>query len=99
VVSVPDQKLALIDNGVAVAQFPISTSKFGVGDRPGSYATPLGELEVAAKIGANAPVGAVFKQRQMTGEILPPNAKGRDPIVTRIVWLRGLEKRNAQAFA
>jgi hypothetical protein len=99
VVSVPDQKLALIDNGVAVAQFPISTSKFGVGDRPGSYATPLGVLEIAAKIGDNAPVGAVFKQRRMTGEVLPPNAKGRDPIVTRILWLRGLEKRNLRAFA
>jgi hypothetical protein len=99
VVSVPDQKLALIDNGVPIAQFPISTSKFGLGDRPGSYATPVGVLEIAAKIGANAPVGAVFKQRRMTGEILPPNARGRDPIVTRILWLRGLEKQNARAFA
>ena len=99
VVSVPDQKLAVVDNGVAVAQFPISTSKFGIGDKPGSYATPLGVLEIAVKIGANAPIGAVFKQRRMTGEVLAPNAKGRDPIVTRILWLRGLEKRNAQAFA
>ena len=98
VVSVPDQKLAVIDKGVAVAQFPVSTSKFGVGDKPGSYATPLGLLEIAAKIGANAPLGAVFKQRRMTGEILSANAKGRDPIVTRILWLRGLEKRNARAF-
>ena len=99
VVSVPDQKLAVVDNGVAVAQFPISTSKFGLGDRPGSYATPLGFLEIAAKIGANAPLGAVFKARRMTGEILSPNARGRDPIVTRILWLRGLERRNARAFA
>jgi hypothetical protein len=99
VISVPDQKLAVIDNGVAVAQFPVSTSKFGVGDKPGSYATPLGLLEIAAKIGANAPIGAVFKERHMTGEILSPNAPGRDPIVTRILWLRGLEKCNARAFA
>jgi lipoprotein-anchoring transpeptidase ErfK/SrfK len=99
VVSVPDQKLALIENGSSIAQFPVSTAKFGLGDRPGSYATPLGKLEVAAKIGANAPVGAVFKQRRMTGEILPTDARGRDPIVTRILWLRGLEKQNARAFA
>lgn len=99
VVSVPDQKLVVIDNGVAVAQFAVSTSKFGLGDKPGSYATPLGVLEIAAKIGGNAPLGAVFKQRRMTGEILQPNAIGRDPIVTRILWLRGLEKGNAQAFA
>jgi lipoprotein-anchoring transpeptidase ErfK/SrfK len=55
-------------------------------------------LEIAAKIGANAPMGAVFKNRRMTGEVLSPDARGRDPIVTRILWLRGLEKRNAGAF-
>jgi lipoprotein-anchoring transpeptidase ErfK/SrfK len=99
VVSVPDQTLALIDDGVVVARFPVSTSKFGLGDGSGSYATPLGTMAVASKIGANAPLGAVFKSRLPTGEILRPNAPGRDPIVTRILWLRGLEKRNARAFA
>jgi lipoprotein-anchoring transpeptidase ErfK/SrfK len=98
VVSVPDQKLVVVDNGQPVAQFPISTSRYGLGDRPGSYATPLGRLEIAAKIGAEAPMGAVFKQRRLTGEILRPNARGRDPIVTRIIWLRGLERQNARAF-
>lgn len=98
VVSVPDQKLALIENGISVAQFPISTSKFGLGDKNGSYATPLGSLEIASKIGANAPLGAVFKSRIRTGEVLSPNAAGRDPIVTRILWLRGLEKCNSRAY-
>jgi lipoprotein-anchoring transpeptidase ErfK/SrfK len=99
VVSVPDQTLALIDDGVVVARFPVSTSKFGLGDSSGSYATPLGTMAIASKIGANAPLGTVFKSRLPTGEILRPNAPGRDPIVTRILWLRGLEKRNARAFA
>lgn len=99
VVSVPDQTLALIDDGVVIARFPVSTSKFGLGDGSGSYATPLGTMAIASKIGANAPLGAVFKSRRPTGEILRPNAPGRDPIVTRILWLRGLEKRNARAFA
>lgn len=98
VISVPDQTLALVENGVAVARFPVSTSKFGLGDRPNSYATPLGRLEVASKIGANAPLGTVFKSRRPTGEILTPNARGRDPIVTRIIWLRGLERQNARAY-
>jgi lipoprotein-anchoring transpeptidase ErfK/SrfK len=98
VVSVPDQTLALIDRGAIIARYPISTSKFGLGDGTGSYATPLGAMEIASKIGANAPLGAVFKSRQMTGEILKPNALGRDPIVTRILWLRGLEKANARAY-
>jgi hypothetical protein len=56
-------------------------------------------MEIASKIGANAPMGAVFKSRRRTGEILPPNAAGRDPIVTRILWLRGLEKGNARAYS
>lgn len=99
VVSVPDQTLALVDNGVVTARFPVSTSKFGLGDSPNSYATPLGSMEIASKIGGNAPMGAVFKSRKLTGEILPPNARGRDPIVTRILWLRGLEKSNARAHS
>jgi lipoprotein-anchoring transpeptidase ErfK/SrfK len=99
VVSVPDQTLGLIDGGVVVARYPVSTSKFGLGDRSGTYATPLGSLAVASKIGANAPLGTVFKNRRPTGEVLAPNAPGRDPIVTRILWLRGLEKQNARAYA
>jgi lipoprotein-anchoring transpeptidase ErfK/SrfK len=99
VVSVPDQTLALVDGGVVRERFKVSTSKFGLGDNSNSYATPLGSLEVASKIGGNAPVGTVFKSRRPTGEILRPNAPGRDPIVTRILWLRGLERGNARAYS
>jgi len=99
VVSVPDQTLALVDGGLVKERFPVSTSRFGLGDGTGSYATPLGSLEIASKIGANAPLGAVFKSRKMTCEILQPNAAGRDPIVTRILWLRGLERGNARAYS
>lgn len=97
-VSIPQQKLVLYRYDHRVVQFPVSTSKFGVGDRRGSYFTPLGEMEVARKIGANAPLGAVFHGRKMTGEIVPPNSGGRDPIVSRILWLRGLERCNRLAF-
>ena len=98
VVSVPEQRLVVMDNGVLVGHYPVSTSKFGVGDRPSSYATPLGTLEVAAKVGGGAPMGAVFKGQHFTGEILPPNSTGRDPIVTRILHLRGLDACNSRAF-
>lgn len=98
IISVPDQRLVIMENGVLVGHYPISTSKFGLGDTPSSYATPLGALEVAAKIGEGAPMGAVFRNQHLTGEILPPNAPGRDPIVTRILHLRGLESGNARAF-
>jgi lipoprotein-anchoring transpeptidase ErfK/SrfK len=99
VVSVPEQTLAVVDGGVVRERYKVSTSKFGLGDNTNSYATPLGSLEIASKIGGNAPVGAVFKSRRPTGEILRPNAPGRDPIVTRILWLRGLERGNARAYS
>lgn len=99
VVSIPEQKLALLDNGALIATYPISTSRFAIGDSPGSRGTPLGELEIAKKIGESAPSGMVFKDRRATGEILVPDAPGRDPIVTRILWLRGREAQNANAYS
>ena len=98
VISIRDQKLMLLENGGRVAIYPVSTSKYGVGDFRGRMTTPLGYLMVAKKIGDNAPVGAVFHNRRFTGEILQPNAPGRDPVTTRIIWLSGLEAQNAQAF-
>ena len=98
IISVRDQKLMLLQNGAKVATYPISTSKYGLGDFRGKMTTPLGYLMVAKKIGDNAPVGAVFHNRRFTGEILQPDAPGRDPVTTRIIWLSGLEAQNAQAF-
>jgi hypothetical protein len=98
IISVRDQKLMLLRNGSKVATYPISTSMFGLGDAWGRMTTPLGYLAVEKKIGDNVPVGAVFHNRRLTGEILQPNAPGRDPITTRIIWLRGLEAQNAHAF-
>ncbi len=99
VISTREQKLALLDRGTLMATYPVSTSKFGLGDWPGSSFTPLGELEVAKKIGDHAPPGAVFKDRLRTGEIVAIDSPGRDPIVTRILWLRGRESQNANAYA
>src|SRR5499427_4026820 len=98
IISIPDQKLMLVDDGASAAVYPVSTSKFGLGDSWGSMATPLGMLQVAQKIGDRAPVGAVFHNRRFTGEILQPNAPGRDPVMTRIIWLRGLQASNSHAF-
>ena len=98
IISIRDQKLMLMENGGRVAIYPVSTSKYGLGDFRGKMTTPLGYLMVAKKIGDNAPVGAVFHHRRLTGEVLQPNAPGRDPVTTRIIWLTGLEAQNAQAF-
>lgn len=97
-VSVRDQKMMLVKDGKPVKTYRVSTSKFGIGDKNGSNCTPLGRMEVAKKIGDNNPSGAVFKSRRPTGEVLKPNAPGRDPIVSRILWLRGTDSYNSNAF-
>jgi lipoprotein-anchoring transpeptidase ErfK/SrfK len=99
IVSVKQQKLMLLQNDARVAIYPVSTSKFGVGDSTGTMTTPIGAMAVAQKIGDHAPIGAVFHNRRFTGEILKPNAPGRDPVITRIIWLRGLEASTARAFS
>lgn len=98
-VSVPEQKMALYRNGDLVKTYRVSTSRFGLGNQKGSYRTPLGKMEVAEKIGGGKPAGAVFKSRRWTGEIIRPNAPGRDPIVSRILWLNGLERKNKNTYS
>jgi lipoprotein-anchoring transpeptidase ErfK/SrfK len=98
VVSIPEQKLAVVVNNKVVRTYRISTSRYGQGDALGSWCTPVGRLAVATKIGATVPVGGVFYGRRYTGEILSVNAPGRDPIVSRIIWLRGLDETTRNAF-
>jgi lipoprotein-anchoring transpeptidase ErfK/SrfK len=98
VVSVKQQMLGLYEQGQLKKTYKISTSKFGLGDRPGSNCTPIGQHQVVAKIGHGLPAGAVLKSRRWNGEVLKPNAPGRDPIVSRILWLKGNEINNRNAF-
>lgn len=98
IVSIKDQKMLLLNKGLPKKIYPVSTSKFGISCKRGSRHTPLGKHAVASKIGGGAPSGAVFKSRRRTGEVLRPNAPGRDPVVTRILWLKGLERHNRNTF-
>jgi lipoprotein-anchoring transpeptidase ErfK/SrfK len=98
IVSIPDQRMVVYQKGQELCRYDVSTSKFGLGDRPHSCATPLGHMEIAKKIGDGAPLGMKFKDRRPTGEIVVPDAPGRDPIVTRILWLKGLDASNQHAF-
>jgi len=98
VISIPDQQMRVFKRGVPIAGYPVSTSKFTLSDRQGSNGTPLGHMEIAKKIGGGAPSGAVFKSRKRTGEIIAPDSPGRDPIVTRILWLKGMEPQNRNAY-
>lgn len=78
-----------------VLQYGISSSKNGVGQKMGSYQTPLGRHRIRAKIGAGAPLEAVFVGRRPTGEVWTPALAQANPwrdwILTRILWLCGLE--------
>ena len=83
------------DGNILVRQYPVSTAANGLGEREGSYCTPRGRHRIAEKIGAGAPLWSAFKARVPTGEIWTPQLDqehpGRDWILTRILWLEGLE--------
>jgi lipoprotein-anchoring transpeptidase ErfK/SrfK len=83
------------DAGVHVRRYPVSTALNGPGEIKDSYQTPRGRHIVRAKIGGGAVPGTVFSRRRPTGEICTPKAftetPGRDWILTRILWLSGLE--------
>ena len=89
VISVKKQKMTVLQSSGRKEEFPVSTSKFGVGDQRRSYRTPLGVFQIVRKVGANLPFGAVFKALRFTGEVVRANAPGRDPIVTRVLCLGG----------
>ncbi len=94
-VSVPDQRLELLDGGSVVASYPVSTSKFGLGAEPGSYRTPTGRFVIAEMIGEGAPPWMAFRARQPVGIFSADPAADEDGVLTRILWLAGLEPHNA----
>jgi lipoprotein-anchoring transpeptidase ErfK/SrfK len=98
IVSAADQRMAVLEDERPIAFFRISTSKWGLSSQPGTNGTPLGRHEIAKKIGGGQPAGMAFKSRVATGEIVPVNAPGRDIIVSRILWLRGLEPWNQTTY-
>ena len=83
------------DGDQLIRQYPVSTAANGAGEASGSYRTPRGRHRIAEKIGAGQPLGAAFTARVPTGEIWTPaldaDNPGRDWILTRILWLEGLE--------
>lgn len=94
-VSMPDQTLRLMEGDVVRATFIVSTARKGPGELNGSYQTPRGWHQIRARIGAGLPEGAVFRGRRPTGEIYSDDLRRQFPdrlwILTRILWLSGLE--------
>ena len=85
------QKLSLISNSAVCADYPVSTSKFGIGSKEGSFKTPLGIHKVVEKIGAGAPAGRIFKDRKDTGRDWDGRPGKDNMILTQILRLAGLE--------
>ena len=90
-VDVSEQKLYLLEGGKILKTYPVSTSKFGVGNRQNSGKTPLGWHRVAKKIGAGAALNTIFRNRINTGKFFISAASGDDLVTTRILWLEGME--------
>jgi len=94
-VSIGKQCMSLIENGRPLKTYPVSTAKNGPGERKGSECTPRGWHRVRAKIGRGEQIHTVFKGRRPTGEIYSPELGAENPerdwILTRILWLGGLE--------
>jgi L,D-transpeptidase YbiS len=93
-VSIATQKMHVFLDGVLAATYPISTSRFGLGFEEGSLRTPTGRFVVSEKIGDGAPMGTVFRGRIPSGEMAHEGGE-EDRVLTRILWLDGIEPANA----
>lgn len=94
-ISIARQQLTIYKDGNRVQSYGVSTAKKGAGELRGSECTPAGWHKIRAKIGAAQPLNSVFVGRRATGEIytidLANKQPQRDWILTRILWLGGLE--------
>lgn len=92
-VSVARQQLFVVKDYHVHSLYPCSTAKKGIGNRDGSYQTPLGWHLIAERIGDGLPWGAIMKERKFTGKVWNPKLQpaSDDMILTRIMWLEGIE--------
>ena len=93
-ISIRDQRLTLRENETPIRNYPVSTSRFGIGTEQGSMKTPTGRFCIAKKIGGDMPSGTIFRSRVplTPDEPLPPT---EDLVMSRILWLDGLDEQNA----
>ena len=93
-ISIRDQRLTLKEGETLVRTYPVSTSRFGIGTEEDSMKTPIGRFRVAEKIGDGLPSDTVFQSRVplKADDPLPPT---EDSVMSRILWLDGLDEHNA----
>jgi lipoprotein-anchoring transpeptidase ErfK/SrfK len=92
-ISVRDQQLTVKEGETPIRTYPVSTSRFGIGTEEGSMKTPIGRFRVAEKIGGDMPAGTIFRSRV---PLKPddPHPPTEDLVMSRILWLDGLDEHN-----
>jgi len=98
-VSLDDQRLDLFEGGQCLKSYVISTAAKGMGFDMGSYRTPIGEFQIMEKIGQGEPLGTIFTGRVPCGCWKHGDDIGTDGILSRILWLDGLESENSNTAA
>jgi len=94
IVEVSQQRADLITDGAVTHSWEVSTSRFGLGTEEGSFRTPIGRFRIFEKIGDASPLWSIFKSRVPTGDLASPGGE-EDLVLTRILWLEGLDPENA----
>ena len=101
IILIKEQCAKLVRDGQVERVFSVSTSSLGTGSEVGSYKTPLGNLKIHQKIGADHPHGRVFRARVPTDDICTENPRSslwqsaEDMVLSRILWLEGCQPENA----
>lgn len=90
--SIEEQALFVCRKTAVIERYDSSTSRFGIGNRENSFKTPVGIHRIKEKIGAGAPAGRIFRDREDTGEDWDGLSTEDNLITTRILWLEGLEE-------
>jgi lipoprotein-anchoring transpeptidase ErfK/SrfK len=97
VIDAREQRAELFSEGRKIGVYPVSTGETGLGSEYGSLKTPVGLFRIAEKFGEGAPIGTIFKSRVSTGKVWPDASFPADDdlVLTRVLWLEGLEPGNA----
>ena len=98
-VTISRQTVEVWRGSLLLQSYPVSTSKFGIGNEEGSFRTPLGRFEICEKYGEEQALHTIFKARKPIGKWNPDeDTRGADLILSRILRLNGLEEKNANSF-
>lgn len=96
-INLAQQRLHLVSDDAVIASYAVSTASNGPGEKEGSGCTPRGLHRIRLKIGDGLPENAVLVGRRYTGEIYTPSLAEANPkrdwILTRILWLTGIEPK------